>query len=52
MLYFSVWLTLISVLGVILMIVVTKRVGGGRRQFFLRQQQAVAETEGYMCRKR
>ena len=29
MLYFSIWLTLISVLGVILMIVVTKRVGGG-----------------------
>ena len=48
MLYFSIWLTLISVLGVILMIVVTKRVGGGSAKFFLRQQQAVAKTEGYI----
>ena len=38
MLYFSIWLTLISVLGVILMIVVTKRVGGGSAKFFLRHQ--------------
>ena len=48
MLYFSIWLTLISVLGVILMIVVTKRVGGGSAKFFLRQQRAVAKTEGYI----
>ena len=48
MLYFSVWLTLISILGIILMTVVTKRVGGGSAKFFLRQQQAVARTEGYI----
>ena len=48
MLYFSLWLTLVLVLGIILMITVTKRVGGGSAKFFLRQQKAVAKTEGFI----
>ena len=48
MLYFSVWLTLVLVLGIVLMVLVTKRVGGGSAKFFLRQQKAVAKTEGFI----
>ena len=48
MLYFSLWLTLVLVLGIVLMVIVTKRVGGGSARFFLRQQKAVAKTEGFI----
>ena len=48
MLYFSLWLTLVLVLGIVLMVIVTKRVGGGSAKFFLRQQKAVAKTEGFI----
>ena len=48
MLYFSLWLTLVLVLGIVLMALVTKRVGSGSAKFFLRQQKAVAKTEGYI----
>lgn len=48
MLYFSVWLTLIVLLGVVLMALVTKKIGGGSAKYFLRQQKSVASTEGYV----
>lgn len=48
MLYFSVWLTLIVLLGVVLMVLVTKKIGGGSAKYFLRQQKSVAATEGYI----
>ena len=46
MLYFSVWMTLVLLLGVVAMFLVAKKVGGGSARFFLRQQQSVAKTEG------
>ena len=48
MLYFSLWLTLILVLGVAAMAVVAKRIGGGSARFFLDAQKYVARTEGYV----
>lgn len=48
MLYFSIWLTLVLIVGVIAMFFVTKVVGGGSAKFFIRQQKAVAETEGFI----
>lgn len=48
MLYFSVWLTLVVLLGVVLMVLVTKKIGGGSAKYFLRQQKSVAATEGYI----
>ena len=48
MLYFSVWMTLVLLLGVFAMFLVAKRVGGGSARFFLRQQQSVAKTEGFV----
>ena len=48
MLYYSVWLTLVLVAGVIAMAMVSGKIGGGSAKYFVRQQQAVASTEGYV----
>ena len=48
MLYFSVWMTLVLLLGVFAMFMVAKKVGGGSAKYFLRQQQSVARTEGFI----
>ncbi len=48
MLWYSVWMTLIILLGVSAMIVVSKKVGGGSAKFFVRQQKSIAETEGFV----
>lgn len=48
MLYFSVWMALIVVAGVVLMTVVTKKIGGNSAKFFIRQQKAVGRTEGFV----
>ena len=48
MLYFSVWMALIVVAGVILMSFVTKTIGGRSARFFVRQQMAVGRTEGFI----
>lgn len=48
MLYFSLWMTLIVVCGVVTMFVVTKKVGGGSAKYFVRQQKAIGKTEGFV----
>ena len=48
MLSFSLWLTLVLLLGVALMLFVSRRVGGGSAKFFIRQQKAVAASEGFV----
>ncbi len=48
MLYFSVWMTLVVIGGVILMLLVTKKIGGGSARHFVRQQIAMGKTEGYI----
>lgn len=48
MLYYSLWLTLVVVVGVIFMVLVVKRVGGSSSRYFLRQQQALGRTEGFI----
>ena len=48
MVYYSVWLALVVVLGVIVMTLVVKRVGGGSAKYFVRQQRAIAQTEGFI----
>ncbi len=47
MLYFSVPMTLVVLLGVLAMLLVSKKVGGGSARFFVRQQRSVAEAEGF-----
>ncbi len=48
MLYYSFWLTLVVVAGVVCMLTVTKHVGGGSARYFIRQQQALGRTEGFV----
>ena len=48
MLYFSVWMALIIVVGVVVMTLVTKSIGGMSAKYFLRQQKAVGRTEGFI----
>ncbi len=48
MLYFSVWMTLILVVGVIIMLTVSKTIGGGSAKYFIRQQKAMGKTEGFV----
>ena len=46
--YFSLWLTLVLVLGIIAKVAVTKKICGGSGKYFVRQQKAVASTEGFI----
>ena len=48
MLYFSVWMTLVLLLGVAAMAVVARRIGGGSARSFMEMQRTVAENEGYI----
>ena len=47
MMYFSIWLTLVLVLGIVAMFFVTKVVGGGSAKYFMRQQKATGAMEGF-----
>ena len=48
MLYFSVWMTLVLLVGVTAMIFVARRIGGGSARSFMEMQKTVAENEGYI----
>ena len=48
MLYFSVPMTLLVLVGVCAMLFVSKTVGAGSAKFFIRQQKAIGRTEGYI----
>ena len=48
MLWYSVWMTLLVLLGVALMFLVSKKIGGGSAKYFVRQQKSVGRAEGYI----
>lgn len=48
MLYYSVWMTLVVLLGVVAMLIVSKKVGGGSAKYFMRQQKSIGKTEGFV----
>lgn len=48
MMYFSLWLTLVVIIGVILMFAVTKKIGGNSAKYFTRQQTSLGKAEGYI----
>ena len=48
MVWYSLWLTLLVLIGVAAMFFVTKRVGGKSAKYFLLQQQKIGQTEGYI----
>ncbi len=47
MVYSSIWMTLVLLLGVAAMFFVARIVGGGSARFFIQQQKAVAAMEGF-----
>ena len=48
MLYYSLWMTLVILLGVFCMFLVVRKIGGNSARYFIRQQQAIGRTEGYV----
>lgn len=48
MLYYSIWLTLVVLAGVVVMIILTKKIGGGSAKYFVKQQRAIGKEEGYI----
>ena len=48
MLYYSVDMMLVMVLGMVLMLFATKLIGGRSASYFIRQQKSVGEMEGYV----
>jgi ATP-binding cassette subfamily B protein len=48
MLWYSIWLTLVVLGGVLFMLGVTKRVGGRSAKYFLLQQKGIGRTEGFV----
>lgn len=48
MLWYSFWMTVIVIFGVIAMLFVSKKIGGGSAKYFIRQQKSVGITEGYI----
>ena len=48
MLWFSIPMTLILIVGVIAMMLVSKKIGGGSAKYFIRQQKAIGKTEGFI----
>ena len=48
MLYFSVWMTLVLLVGVVAMVLVSKKIGGGSAKYFIRQQKAMGKAEGFV----
>ncbi len=48
MLWYSLWMTLVILGGVIIMVLVSGKIAGGSAKYFIRQQRAIARTEGYV----
>ncbi len=48
MLYYSIWMTLVLLVGVVAMVTVSKKIGGGSAKYFIRQQKSMGRAEGYI----
>ena len=48
MIWYSVWLALVVVVGVLCMTQVTRKVGGGSAKYFRRQQESIGKLEGFV----
>lgn len=48
MIYYSLYMTVVVVIGVILMLYVTKVVGGNSSKYFIKQQKEIGHTEGFI----
>ncbi len=47
MIYFSIWMTLVLLVGVVVMVLVSGKIAGGSAKFFIRQQKSIGRAEGF-----
>jgi len=48
MIYYSLWMTMVVILGVIAIFLVTRKVGAGSAKYFVRQQRSVGKAEAFV----
>ena len=48
MLYYSIWLAIVIVFGMIIMLLAVRKIGGGSARYFFRLQVAVGKVEGFV----
>ena len=48
MLYYSIWLAIVIVFGMVIMLLAVRKIGGGSARNFFRQQVAVGKVEGFV----
>ena len=48
MIYYSLYLTLIVLLGVVFMLIISKKFGGGAAKYMIAQQKSIGRLEGYI----
>ena len=48
MIYYSVWMTLVVLAGVVFMMFISGKLGGGSAKYFIRQQKSLGDTEGFV----
>ena len=48
MIWYSVWMTVVVILGVLAMILISRKIGGGSAKYFLKQQKSIGRAEGYI----
>ncbi len=48
MLYYSIWMTLITVIGTIAMMILSGKIGGGSAKYFIAQQKSLGRAEGFI----
>ena len=48
MIYYSVWMTLVVMIGVAVIRFVAAKIGGGSAKYFIRQQKSLGKTEGFI----
>ena len=48
MLWYSLWMTLVVLCGVLLMVIVSGKIGGGSAKYFMRLQAHIGKIEGYI----
>lgn len=48
MLCYSIWITLVVILGIFFLFSITKKVGGGSAKYFMKQQKSIGKAEGYI----
>ena len=48
MLYYSIWMALVVLVGVCFMLLVVKKIGGSSAKYFIRQQRSLGKTEGFV----